>query len=58
MEKALEENKTLKQLELNGGSLPKDFCRHILFGARRSTSLSKMKLGLSSESWDCPADGM
>ena len=57
MEKVLEENKSLEKLELSGGTLPKVFCRHILYGTRRSTSLSKMELSVSPVSWDCPDDG-
>ena len=58
MEKALEENKTLEKLTLNyGGILPKEFCRHILFGIGRNTSLSEVYLNFEPINWDCPVDG-
>ena len=60
MEKALEENKTLETLSLNDGvavTLPKEFCHHVLLGARRSTSLSDVHLDFESPNWDCPDDG-
>ena len=59
MEKALEENKTLEMLTLAdvAETLPKEFCRHVLFGTRRSTSLSLVHLGFDPPNWDCPGDG-
>ena len=60
MEKALEENKTLETLSLNdcvGVTLPKEFCHHVLFGTRRSTSLSDVHLIFNQPNWDCPDDG-
>ena len=59
MEKALEGNKTLETLSLAdaGLTLPKEFCRHVLFGTRRSTSLSDVYMNFISPNWDCPGDG-
>ena len=58
MEKALEENKTLENLRLvSVGTLPKEFCRHVLLGAGRSTSLSDVHLNFNPPNWDCPGDG-
>ena len=60
MEKALEDNQTLEKLELGDdmdGTLPKVFCRHILFGTRGNTSLFKVKFSFQPKSWDCPDDG-
>ena len=58
MEKALEENKTLENLRLiSVDPLPKEFCRHVLFGTSRSTSLSLVHLNFEPQTWDCPDDG-
>ena len=58
MEKALEGNKTLENLRLiSYATLPKEFYRHVLFGTRRSTSLSDVLLGFNPLNWDCPDDG-
>ena len=60
IEKALGENKTLEMLTLNcleDVSLPKEFCRRVLFGIGLNTSLSRVHLGLSLDYWDCPRDG-
>ena len=57
MEKALEENKTLEKLRLIAVTLPKEFCRHLLFGTRRSTLLSDVYLDFEPPSWDCPDNG-
>ena len=60
MEKALEGSKTLETLSLIVGvglTLPKVFCHHILFGTRRSTSLSDVHLDFEPPNWDCPDDG-
>ena len=58
MEKALEENKTLKKLTLIGdnetSSLPREFCCYVLLGSRQNTSLLELNLSLVSESWYCP----
>ena len=57
MEKALAKNKTLEKLTLDvGRALPKEFCRHLLFGTRKNTSLSEMDLTFYLN-WDCPDDG-
>ena len=59
MEKALEENKTLETLTLNGNdvTLPKEFCRSVLFGIGLNKSLSKVDLSFEPINWDCPIDG-
>ena len=58
MEEALEENKTLENLRLMSvETLPKEFYRHVLFGTRRSTSLSHVHLNFEPPNWDCPGDG-
>ena len=63
MEKALEGNKTLQKLELSDISdvvvttLPKEFCRSVLFGIGLNTSLSEVYLYLFSHNWDCPRGG-
>ena len=57
MGKALEESKTLEKLTLNSIEiLPKDFCRHIVFGTRH-TSLSKIDLTFHPKTWDFPSKG-
>ena len=60
MEKALEKNKTLENLILIHElveTLPREFCRNIVSGLRQNSSLSKLELNFSPESWDCPDDG-
>ena len=59
MEKALKGNKRLEKLTLVDASLtlPKEFCRHVLFGTRRSTSLSDVHLIFRPANWDCLGDG-
>ena len=60
MEKALGENKTLEMLRLNVDNdvtLPKEFCRHVLFGIGLNTSLSEVDLNFKAINWDCPIDG-
>ena len=61
MEKALGENKTLETLTLSddkrGVTLPKEFCRHVLFGIRPNTSLSEVDLNFAPNNWDCPGVG-
>ena len=57
MEKALEKNKTLDRFTLiSFATLPKEFCRCVLLGTRRNTSLSDVHLHFCSN-WDCPNDG-
>ena len=65
MEKALEGNKTIETLTLYGDgsipgnvtdvTLPMEFCRRVLFGIERNTSLSEVALSFAF--WDCPNDG-
>ena len=62
VEKALEGNKTLQKLKLNDVdeylvTLPKEFCRHLMIGIRRNTSLSEVDLSFAPHNWDCPRDG-
>ena len=60
MEKALEGNKTLETLILAADydtTLPKEFCRHVLFGIGLNTSLSEVYLSFNPDSWDSPNDG-
>ena len=59
MEKALEGNKRLEKLTVihSDLTLPKEFCHNVLFGTRRSTSLSDVHLVFNPPSWDCPGDG-
>ena len=61
MEKALGENKTLETLRLSdpkqGEILPKEFCRHVLFGIGLNTSLAEVDLSFEPINWDCPNDG-
>ena len=48
MERALEESKTLEKLTLDDiEPLPKEFCRHLMFGTKQNTSLSEMYLNLN-----------
>ena len=61
MEKALEENNTLEKLTLACDceqTLPREFCRHIVSGSIGNSSLSKLDIKFSLDSWDCPDDGM
>ena len=60
MEKALGENKTLETLRFSDDgdvTLPKEFCRHLMIGVRRSKSLSEVDLNFAPINWDCPIDG-
>ena len=58
MERALEGSKTLEKLTLDDiEPLPKEFCRHLMFGTKQNTSLSEMYLNFEPQSWDCPNDG-
>ena len=58
MRKALEESKTLEKLTLSSTKiLPKDFCRHIVFGTRNNASLSKIDLTFHPETWEFPHNG-
>ena len=58
MEKALEGNKSLEKLTLNSTEiLPKDFCRHIVFGTRHNASLSKVDLTFHPKTCDSPNNG-
>ena len=57
MVKAFGENKTLQKLGLTDFgrvSLPKGFCRSVMIGIRRNTSLSETSLCFVPISWDCP----
>ena len=59
MEKALKENKILEKLSLSDNmyvTLPKEFCRNVLFETRQSTSLSDVHLNFDPPNWDCPGD--
>ena len=60
MERSLSGNKTINKLSLNdggGGTVPKQFCRHLLLGIKRNSSLSDVDLSFNPQSWDCPDDG-
>ena len=58
MERSLSGNKTMNKLTLSDGDvLPKQFCRHLLLGIRRISSLSDVHLSFEPQSWDCPDDG-
>ena len=58
MEQALEGNKSLEKLTLNSTEiLPKDVCRHIVFGTRHDASLSKVDLTFHPKTWDSPNNG-
>ena len=61
MEKALQGNKTLETLILkdyiDGVTLPKEFCGHLMIGIRLNTSLSKLELNIKPINWDCPIVG-
>ena len=70
MEKALGETKTLEKLTLNDYfegdndkyedddvTLPKEFCRHLVYGIQLNTSLSEVYLNFAPINWDCPGIG-
>ena len=61
MEKALKQSKTLEKLTIwhedEYFDIPKEFCCHILLGARQNTSLSDLHLNFDRCTWDCPNDG-
>ena len=60
MERSLSGNKTINKLSLSDGvdvTLPKQFCRHLLLGIKRNSSLSDVYLSFNPQSWDCPDDG-
>ena len=60
MERSLSGNKTMNKLTLNEEgdvSLPKQFCRHLLLGITRNSSLSDVDLSFYPQNWDCPDDG-
>ena len=60
IEKALVESKTLETLTLSdddGVTIPKEFCRHVLFGIGRNTYLSEVHLNFLPCNWDCPRNG-
>ena len=57
MEKALAENKTLEMLTLSHGTLPKEFCRHLMIGIGLNTSLSEVDLSFKPINWVCLNDG-
>ena len=60
MERSLSGNKTMNKLTLYDGdavTLPKHFCRHLLLGISRNSSLSDVHLHFAPQSWDCPDDG-
>ena len=63
MERSLSGNKTMYKLRLSDDeegvnvTLPKQFCRHLLRGIRRNSSLSDVDLSFYPQNWDCPDDG-
>ena len=60
IERSLSGNKTINKLSLSddvGVTLPKQFCRYLLFGIKRNSSLSDVDLSFNPQSWDCPDDG-
>ena len=60
IEKSLLGNKTMNKLTLTddvGVILPKQFCRHLLLGIRRNSSLIDVNLSFYPQNWDCPDDG-
>ena len=60
IEKTLGENKTLETLTLSGGNdvtLPKEFCRSVLFGIGLNKSLSEVDLNFEPINWVCLNDG-
>ena len=59
MEGSLSGNKTINKLTLIGDNvtLPKRFCRHLLLGIGRNSSLSYVNLSFHPHNWDCPDDG-
>ena len=59
-ERSLSGNKTINKLKLSlrhGMTLPKKFCRYLLLGIRRNSSLSDVDLYFNPQNWDCPDDG-
>ena len=56
MEKALEGNKTLETLTINGNP-SKEFCHHLVIGIGLNTSLSEVDLDFFPHNWNCPIDG-
>ena len=67
MERALGESKTLEKLTLidtvylmygdDDVTLHKEFCRHLVCGIGRNTSLSEVCLKFEPNNWDCPGVG-
>ena len=59
MEKALGENKTLEKLKLttNDVTLPKEFCRSVVFGIGLNASLLNVDLYFDPINWDFPSVG-
>ena len=60
MEKTLCDKKTLETLRLNvrnDVTLPKEFCRSVLFGIGLNTSLSEVYLSFAPINWVCLNDG-
>ena len=58
MEMSLSGNKTMDKLTLSDDvTLSKHFCRHLLLGIRRNSSLSDVHLSFNPKSWDCPDYG-
>ena len=58
MERSLLGNKTVDKLTLSDNvTLPKQFCRHLLLGIRRNSSLSDVRLFFCPQNWYCPEDG-
>ena len=67
MEKAFGESKTLEMLTVcdfeddvyddDDVTLHKEFCRHLMIGIGRNTSLSDLHLDFLPHNWPCPNDG-
>ena len=59
MERSLSGNKSMNKLTLsdNDVTLPKQFCRHLLLGIRRNSSLSDVYLSFWPQNWDYPDNG-
>ena len=60
IERLLSGSKTMNKLRLSdshSAPLPKQYCRHLLLGIRRNSSLSDVHLSFKPESWECPDDG-
>ena len=59
IERSLSGNKTMNKLTLRSidVTIPKQFCRHLLFGIKQNSSLSDVYLSFFPQSWDCPDDG-